>query len=265
MSIGRRKCKKFVGLVMEKVRKILVTGGASGIGAAICRRMSGKNSHFLVHTRANQAGLEKTIQDIERNGGRANTEFADLAVKGAARSLVERAKERLGGLDVVVANAGYALKTPIINVSDEEFERAHATISRSFFELATAAIPYLEKSNCGRIVGISAFAPHVWRTKVTPFAATAAAKASMEVTAKALALQLAPSSITVNLIAPGFVKKDQDAHVAISPETLRKLLAEVPMGRAAEPEEIAAVVAFCASHEASYITGQVIHVNGGLV
>ena len=88
--------------MMGQVKKILVTGGASGIGAAICRRMSDRNSHFLVHTRANQAGLEKTIRDIERNGGRANAEFADLAVKGAARSLVQRAKELLGGLDIVV-------------------------------------------------------------------------------------------------------------------------------------------------------------------
>ena len=179
--------------------------------------------------------------------------------------MVQRAKELLGGVDIVVSNAGYALKTAITDVSDEDFEKAHATISRSFFELATAAIPYLEKSDCGRIVGISSFGPHVWRTKVTPFAATSAAKASMEVTAKALALQLAPSGITVNLIAPGFVKKDQGAHVAISQETLNKLVAEVPMGRVAEPEEIASAVAFCASSEASYITGQVIHVNGGLV
>ena len=251
--------------MMGQVKKILVTGGASGIGAAICRRMSDRNSHFLVHTRANQAGLEKTIRDIEKNGGRANSEFADLAVKGTARSLVQRAKELLGGLDVLVANAGYALKTPITDVSDEDFEKAHATISRSFFELATAAIPLLEKSDFGRIIGISAFGPHVWRTNVTPFPATAAAKASMEVTAKALALQLGPSGITVNLIAPGFVKKDQDAHAAISPETLKKLVDQIPIGRVAEPEEIAAVVAFCASNEASYITGQVIHVNGGLV
>tara|TARA_B100000214_G_scaffold261174_1_gene192880 strand:+ start:2174 stop:2929 length:756 start_codon:yes stop_codon:yes gene_type:complete len=249
----------------EHVKKILVTGGASGIGAAICRRMSDSNSHFLVHTRANKAGLEKTIRDIEKNGGRAKAEFADLALKGAARLLIQRATECLGGLDVLVANAGYALKTPITDVSDEDFETAHATIARSFFELATAAIPHLEKSNCGRIVGISAFGPHVWRTKVTPFAATAAAKASMEITAKALALQLAPRGITVNLIAPGFVRKDQKAHVAISPKTLKKLLAEVPMGRVGEPEEIASAVAFFASNEASYITGQVIHVNGGLV
>ena len=251
--------------MIEQSKKILVTGGASGIGAAICRRMSDKDSHFFVHTRANKAGLEKTIRDIEKNGGRGNAEFADLAVKGAARLLIQRAIDVLGGLDVLVANAGYALKTPITEISDEDFETAHVTIARSFFELATAAVPHLEKSNCGRIVGISAFGPHVWRTKVTPFAATAAAKASMEITAKALALQLAPSGITVNLIAPGFVRKDQKAHVAISPEILNKLVAEVPMGRVAEPEEIASVVAFCASSEASYITGQVIHVNGGLV
>ena len=119
-------------------------------------------------------------------------------------------------------------------------------------------------SNCGRIVGISAFGPHVWRTKVTPFAATAAAKASMEVTAKALALQLAPSGITVNLIAPGFVKKDQDAHAAISPETLSKLVAEVPMGRVAEPEEIAAVAVYLAGDDATFTTGTTISVDGGI-
>jgi len=250
---------------MKEVKRILVTGGASGIGAAICRRMSNKNARFLVHTRANQAGLEKTLIDIERNGGKAYSELADLEVKGSARLLIERAQKCLGGLDILVANAGYALRTPITDVSDEEFEKAHAIISRSFFELATAATPLLKKSDFGRIIGISAFGPHVWRTNVTPFPATAAAKASMEVTAKALALQLGPSGITVNLIAPGFVKKDQGAHAAISPETLKKLVDQVPIGRVAEPEEIASVVAFCASSEASYITGQVIHVNGGLV
>ena len=93
-----------------------------------------------MHTRANKAGLEKTIRDIEKNGGRCNAEFADLAVKGAARLLIQRAIDVLGGLDILVANAGYALKTPITDISDEDFETAHATIARSFFELATAAV-----------------------------------------------------------------------------------------------------------------------------
>ena len=112
--------------MIEQSKKILVTGGASGIGAAICRRMSDRDSHFLVHTRANKAGLEKTIRDIEKNGGRGNAEFADLAVKGAARLLIQRAIDVLGGLDILVANAGYALKTPITDISDEDFETAHA-------------------------------------------------------------------------------------------------------------------------------------------
>ena len=84
--------------------------------------MSDRDSHFLVHTRANKAGLEKTIRDIEKNGGRGNAEFADLAVK-AARLLIKRAIDVLGGLDVLVANAGYALKTPITDISDEDLKR----------------------------------------------------------------------------------------------------------------------------------------------
>ena len=82
MFQNRSKWQNLVGLMIEQAKKILVTGGASGIGAAICRRMSDRDSHFVVHTRANKAGLEKTIRDIEKNGGRGNAEFADLAVKG---------------------------------------------------------------------------------------------------------------------------------------------------------------------------------------
>ena len=103
-------------------------GWSLGDRAAICRRMSDRDSHFVVHTRANKAGLEKTIRDIEKNGGRGNAEFADLAVKGAARLLIQRAIDVLGGLDVLVANAGYALKTPITDISDEDFETAHAQL-----------------------------------------------------------------------------------------------------------------------------------------
>ena len=98
-----------------------------------------------------------------------------------------------------------------------------------------------------------------------PFAATAVAKGAMEVVAKALALKLAPNSITVNIVAPGFIKKDPTAHLAIEPKALADVCSQIPMGRVGEAHEVASVVRFCASDESSYLTGQVIHVNGGLV
>ena len=104
-----------------------------------------------------------------------------------------------------------------------------------------------------------------WRGRSTPFAATAAAKGALEITAKALALKLAPDSVTVNIVAPGFIKKEFRAHLAIDPKALQDVCSQIPMGRIGEAHEVASVVKFCASKESSYLTGQVIHVNGGLV
>ena len=98
-----------------------------------------------------------------------------------------------------------------------------------------------------------------------PFAATAAAKGALEIIAKSLALKLAPYSVTVNIIAPGFIRKDPNAHLAIDPESLQNVCNQIPMGRIGEAYEVASVAKFCASKESSYLTGQVIHVNGGLV
>ena len=246
-------------------RNILVTGAASGIGAEICKKLANEETNFLVHTRSNKEGLDQIVRYIEGVGGRAHQKLSDLSIKGEGRQLIKEAVQHFDGLDIIIANAGYANKTSITDITDAEFEEAHNTIARSFFELTTAAIPFLKKSNNGRIIGISAFGPHVWRTQVMPFAATAAAKGALEIIAKALALKLAPDAITVNIIAPGFIKKDPRAHLAIDPKTLKEVCSQIPMRRIGEAHEVAALVKFCASKESSYLTGQVIHVNGGLV
>ena len=250
---------------MNKNRRILVTGAASGIGAAVCHRMAGPGTRFVVHTRANRAGAEKTVAGIEAAGGAAEIELIDLAEPGGGRRLIAMTAARLGGLDVLITNAGYALRTPVTEVSDAAFEAAHGLISRGFFEMATAAIPHLRVSAMARIVAIGAFGPHVWRTQIPAFAVTSAAKASLESMAKALALELAPEGITVNVVAPGFIEKDPGAHFAVSPEAAAAINRQIPMGRKGSQDEVAAVVEFCASEAASYVTGQVIHVNGGLV
>jgi 3-oxoacyl-[acyl-carrier protein] reductase len=246
-------------------RRILVTGAASGIGAALCRRMAEPGTSILVHTRRNREGAEKVAEEVRAAGGVAEIDLVDLADAGAGRALVARAVEKFGGLDVLIANAGYALRKSALEAGDDAFEAAHSSISRGFYEMATAAIPHLRASPAGRIIAVSAFGPHVWRTQVPAFAVTSAAKASMETMAKALALDLAPEGITVNVVAPGFIEKDAGAHFAVPPEAAAEINRQIPMGRKGSQDEVAAVVEFVASGAASYVTGQVIHVNGGLV
>ena len=246
-------------------RRFLITGAASGIGAAFCRRVAGPGVSILVHTRRNRDGAEKVAGEIRAAGGHAVVELADLSPAGAGRALAARAIEALGGLDVLIANAGYALRKPAFEAGDEAFEAAHGAISRSFFEMATEAVPSLRQSSAGRIIAVSAFGPHVWRTQVPAFSVTSAAKASMETMAKSLALDLAPEGITVNVVAPGFIEKDPGAHYAVPPSSTEELNRQIPMGRKGTQEEVAAVIDFIASPAASYVTGQVIHVNGGLV
>jgi 3-oxoacyl-[acyl-carrier protein] reductase len=250
---------------MSAQRRVLITGAASGIGAALARRIAGSDVAMLIHTRRNQEGIDKVADEARVAGAQVAVELVDLEAAGTGRALVARAVEAMGGLDVVVANAGYALRKSAIEAGDDAFEAAHGAISRGFYEMATSAVPHLRQSSAGRIIAVSAFGPHVWRTQVPSFAVTSAAKASMETMAKSLALDLAPEGITVNVVAPGFIEKDAGAHFAVPPEAAAAINQQIPMGRKGSQDEVAAVIDFIASPEASYVTGQVIHVNGGLV
>ena len=126
---------------MSVPRRILVTGAASGVGAALCRRIARPDTHLFIHTRRNREGAEKVATEVGLAGGVAEIDLVDLSDRGAGRGLVKRAALKLGGLDVLVANAGYALRKPALEAGDDAFEAAHGTMSRSFFEMATAAIP----------------------------------------------------------------------------------------------------------------------------
>jgi NAD(P)-dependent dehydrogenase (short-subunit alcohol dehydrogenase family) len=138
-------------------------------------------------------------------------------------------------------------------------------IQGAFFRLAQAALPALRGGRDGRVVAVSSFVAHAFRTDLTTFPASAAAKAGLEALVRALAIELGPSGVTVNAVVPGFVRKDAGAHQAIPPAVLAAQTARIPLGRIGLPEDVAAVVAFLASPAAGYVTGQAIHVDGGLV
>jgi 3-oxoacyl-[acyl-carrier protein] reductase len=246
-------------------RAILVTGAASGIGAAVCRALASPGTAILVHTRRSRSGADRVAEEIRRLGAEAEVELADLADPAAAATVVDATVRRFGRLDVVVSNAGFADRTPLALLSDAAMNASVEAIQGAFFRLARAAIPYLRTADQPRIIAVSSFVAHSFRTDIATFPASAAARAALEALVRALAIELGSSGVTVNAVVPGFIRKDEGAHRAIDPAALASQAQRIPLGRIGLPEDVAAAVTFLASQGASYITGQSLHVDGGLV
>lgn len=250
---------------MTQRRTVLVTGAASGIGAAICRKMAGQNTAILVHTRQNRAGAEAVAQEARDAGSVAEVVFGDLAEPAVAAELIAAAASRFGRLDVLVSNAGFADRTGLSELTDGAFTASSEAIQGAFLRLTRAALPYLRVANNGRVIAVSSFVAHAYRTDLATFPASAAAKAGLEALVRAFAVDLGASNVTVNAVVPGFIRKDEGTHRAFTSEALAAQAARIPLGRIGLPDDVAAVVAFLASSAAAYVTGQAIHVDGGLV
>lgn len=244
-------------------RHYLITGAASGIGAATCRALAGPGAALVVHTRKNREGAERVAAEVRAQGAEAHVLLADLAEAGAPEALVAEAVGRMGGLDVLVSNAGFADRTPVGALTDAGFAASHDAIALAFLRLARAAGPHLARGRAPRLVAVSSFVAHVFRLEQPLFPASAAAKAALEALVRALAVEWAPA-IPVNAVAPGFTQKDPGAHAALDPKAFAERVARIPMRRLGSTEEVAAAIAFLASPAAGYITGQVLHVDGGI-
>ena len=252
-------------MVAKPRRVILVTGAGSGIGAACARRLAGPDTALLLHTRKNAEGLERVAEAVRARGAEAATLLGDIGDATVPEALVARAVEVFGGLDGVVTAAGFADKTPFATADDAVFQKSIDSVLWGFLRTARAALPHLGGRPAPRIIAISSFVAHVFRTDVATFPASAAAKAGMEALVRALAVEAAATGTTINAVSPGYTRKDPGAHAALTQAQWDAVTAKIPMKRLGTPEDVAAMVAFLASAEAGYVTGQVIHVNGGLI
>ncbi|MGH8781907.1 SDR family NAD(P)-dependent oxidoreductase [Paraburkholderia sp.] len=247
-------------------RVVLITGAGSGIGAALARRLAEPQIALMLHARGADADarhrLDAVAADCIARGAACSTVYGDLAEPGAAEHIVHQTLAVFGALDQLVANAGHAQRQTLGTLDAHAFADAFAAMPAAFAALVRRATPALETSSRGRVVALSSFVAHRYRGD-TPFAATAAAKAAIESLAKTAAAELAPYGVTVNCVAPGYTRKERGPSADNAPAWARAAQA-TPLGRIAEPDDVAALIAFLLSDEARHITGQVIHIDGGL-
>ncbi len=239
-------------------RVCLVTGASRGIGAAIADAL-GTAGGTVVGTATTESGAAAISERLAAKGIAGAGMTLDVGSATAVDDLVARVTAQFGAPLVLVNNAGITQDNIVLRMKDEEWARVIDTNLNSIFRLSKAVLRGMTKARWGRIVNISSVVGSMGNAGQANYAAS---KAGMEGFTRALAREIGSRAVTVNCVAPGFIDTDMTREL---PEAQRqKLLEQIPAGRLGEADEIAAVVAFLASDAAAYITGETIHVNGGM-
>lgn len=243
---------------MSDQQVALVTGASRGIGAAIAQAL-GKQGAVIIGTATSASGAEAITSHLKTAGVNGVGVALDVTQPEQIDAVLKQISEQYGDVTILVNNAGITKDTLLMRMKDEDWDAVLNTNLKSVFRMSQAVLRPMMKARQGRIINISSVVGHMGNAGQTNYAA---AKAGMTGFTKSMAQEVGSRGITVNCVAPGFIDTDMTAEL---PEEIKaKMLERIAVGRLGQAEEIAATVAFLASPAAAYITGETIHVNGGM-
>lgn len=243
---------------MSNQQVALVTGASRGIGAAIAQEL-GKQGFIVIGTATSASGADAITTALKAANVNGVGMALDVTQPSQIEAVLKQIAEQYGDVSILVNNAGITKDTLLMRMKDEDWDAVLDTNLKSVFRMSQAVLRPMMKARTGRIINISSVVGHMGNAGQTNYAA---AKAGMTGFTKSMAQEVGSRGITVNCVAPGFIETDMTAEL---PEEIKaKMLERIAVGRLGQVYEIAATVAFLASPAAAYITGETIHVNGGM-
>jgi len=235
----------------------LVTGSARNIGRATALALAADGANIVVNAVQDQDAADGVVREITGAGGQAISFLCDVTDSGAVKDMNAAAAETFGGVDILICNASSRGQNPFLEMTHEEWRRViDISLDGSFF-LAQAAVPHMVEKGWGRIVTLGGISWHIGTPRRVH---NLVAKAGLVGFTRGLAVEMAESGITVNCVSPGFIDTERPASAGVRPP----LKVHPPVDRMGEPKEIASMVRYLCQPEAAYITGQTLHVNGGM-
>jgi glucose 1-dehydrogenase len=244
-------------------KRALVTGSDQGIGQAIAVRLAEDGADVVINFRKNRDGAAETRAQIEKLGRRAPVFQADVSQVEDGRSLVAKSVEALGGLEILVNNAGIEKNAAFVDVTEDDYRAViEVNMSGPFFVTQAFARHCRDARHPGKVINISSVHEELPFPHFTPYCM---AKGGLKMMMRNLAIELAPLGITINNVAPGAIETPINQKLLSDPKLLNPLLDNIPLHRLGKPRDVAHVTAFLASEEADYITGATIVVDGGLL